>query len=109
MDDAHAHELLARARRETETELARRRGGTVALDQDTVDDTEDRAEELTDRETDEALVELLTRRLDAIGRAEKRLAEGTYGRSVVTGESIPDARLEIEPWAERTVEEQTRR
>ena len=32
---------------------------------------------------------------------------GTYGRSVDSGAPIPDARLEVEPLAERTVEEQT--
>jgi hypothetical protein len=57
-------------------------------------------------ETDEALEELLVRRLEAIERAEARLREGTFGRSVQSGEPIPDGRLEIEPWAELTVEEQ---
>jgi DnaK suppressor protein len=46
--------------------------------------------------------------LAAIERAEQRLAEGTYGISVVSGEAIPDARLEAIPWADRTAEEQGR-
>ena len=33
---------------------------------------------------------------------------GTYGLSVDSGEPIPDDRLEAIPWAERTVEEQSR-
>ena len=41
-------------------------------------------------------------------RAEARLADGTYGRSVETGAPIPDARLEALPTAERTVEEEQR-
>ena len=41
-------------------------------------------------------------------RAERRLAEGSYGRSIESGEPIPDERLEAVPWAERTVEEQGR-
>ena len=41
-------------------------------------------------------------------RAEARLAEGTYGLSVESGERIPDGRLEARPTAERTVEEQER-
>src|SRR6266850_2139252 len=41
-------------------------------------------------------------------RAEGRLAEGTYGLSVESGEPIPDGRLQAVPWAERTVEEQAR-
>ena len=40
--------------------------------------------------------------LEAVGI----LALGTYGRSVDSGASIPDDRLEAEPLAERTVEEQ---
>jgi DnaK suppressor protein len=48
---------------------------------------------------------MLTRRLESIARAEKRLEEGSYGLSVRSGEPIPDARLEVEPWAELTVEE----
>lgn len=44
--------------------------------------------------------------LAALERAEARLADGTYGRSVVSGELIPDARLEALPTAERTVDEQ---
>ena len=40
---------------------------------------------------------------------EKRLAEGTYGLSVESGEPIPDERLEAYPLAERTVEEERRR
>jgi RNA polymerase-binding transcription factor len=40
-------------------------------------------------------------------RAEKRLADGTYGLSVVSGVPIPDERLEAIPTAERTVEEES--
>ena len=41
-------------------------------------------------------------------RAEARLEAGTYGLSVLSGEPIPDARLEARPTAELTVEEQQR-
>ena len=44
--------------------------------------------------------------LAAVERAEARLAAGTYGLSVESGEPIPDARLEAVPTAERTIEEQ---
>ena len=40
-------------------------------------------------------------------RAEARIAQGTFGLSVESGEPIPDDRLEAEPLAERTVEEQS--
>jgi hypothetical protein len=36
---------------------------------------------------------------------QARLAAGTYGRSVRSGQSIPDERLEADPLAELTVEE----
>ena len=41
-------------------------------------------------------------------RAEARLAEGTYGLSIESGDPIPDERLEAFPTAERTAEEQER-
>ena len=37
-----------------------------------------------------------------------RLADGTYGLSVESGEPIPDGRLEALPTAERTVAEEER-
>jgi RNA polymerase-binding transcription factor len=46
--------------------------------------------------------------LEAVGRAEARLADGTYGLSVESGKPIPDERLEAFPAAERTEEEQER-
>ena len=49
----------------------------------------------------------LRRQLVDVARAEERIDMGTYGRSVDSGAPIPDARLEVEPLAERTVEEQT--
>jgi DnaK suppressor protein len=44
--------------------------------------------------------------LDEVTRAEQRIEAGTYGVSVESGSPIPDERLEVEPLAERTVEEQ---
>jgi DnaK suppressor protein len=104
VDDNHAAELLSAARRDAEATLARLRRdpGTSADDQA---DASASAGDLVSNETDEALEELLTRRLEAIERAEARLLDGTYGRSVRSGEPIPDGRLEIEPWAELTVGE----
>lgn len=40
------------------------------------------------------------RDLEALDRAIRRLAEGTYGRCVVCGEPIPEARLEALPAVE---------
>lgn len=105
MDNDHATELLERARLQTEAALARARGESASADDDQLDASVE-SDDLVEKETDEALAALLARRLEAIEGAERRLRDGTYGRSVRSGEPIPDARLEIEPWAELTVEEQ---
>jgi DnaK suppressor protein len=44
-----------------------------------------------------------------VERAEARLAAGTYGVSVASGEPIPDDRLRIVPTAELTVDEERAR
>src|SRR3954463_13002012 len=68
----------------------------------------DAGSELYEDERDEGLSDRLREELAAVRRAEQRLAKGTYGRSVESGDPIPDARLEAHPTAERTVEEQAR-
>jgi DnaK suppressor protein len=45
-------------------------------------------------------------RLLEADRAAKRIDAGTYGLSVESGAPIPPARLEADPLAERTVDEQ---
>ena len=65
----------------------------------------DSAEPLTTEGTDDAVRAGLEERLAAVGRAEQRLADGTYGLSVRSGQPIPDDRLEADPAAELTVEE----
>jgi len=47
----------------------------------------------------------LREQLAGLQRAEARLAEGTYGLSIESGEPIPDARLEALPTAERNIGE----
>ncbi len=44
--------------------------------------------------------------LTLVQAALKRIEDGTYGKSVVSGEPIPEKRLEAIPWADRTVEEE---
>jgi hypothetical protein len=48
---------------------------------------------------------LLGARWAALQRAEARLAAGSYGRSVRSGQAIPDERLEADPLTELTVQE----
>jgi DnaK suppressor protein len=68
-------------------------------------DMSDPATSLTLEEQEDAIKASLSERLAAIERAEQRLRDGTYGRSIRSGEVIPDERLEADPAAELTVEE----
>ena len=107
MDSEHARELLSNARERVELALANAGAGQAGGDGD-VNTSADGASELAETGVDDALAEGLREELELIGRAEQRLAEGTYGLSVESGDAIPDARLEAVPWVERTVEEQGR-
>ncbi len=107
MDSEHARELLAQARERVEQALANSGPGMEANDTDVTTSADD-ASDLIDVGLDEAVAEGLREELASIERAELRLADGTYGLSVESGEPIPDARLEAAPWVERTVEEQGR-
>jgi DnaK suppressor protein len=108
VDDARARELLARERQRIERALAELGHG----DDDELSHVDqhiaDEGSELFESERDAGLAENLREELAAVERAQKRLAEGTYGRSIESGEPIPDERLEAMPWAERTVDEQAR-
>jgi DnaK suppressor protein len=109
MDEARARRLVARERARVEralADLAEREGADELSHSD--QHPADYATELFDEELSQSLAERLRDELAAIERAEQRLREGTYGRSVVTGEPIPDERLEAIPWADRTAEEQRR-
>jgi DnaK suppressor protein len=108
MDSGHAHELLTRERARIESTLADVTRGGGERDEPDPLEAGDVAPDLLEAELEEGLAEQLRAELEAVERAERRLAEGTYGVSVESGEPIPDARLEAIPWAERTAEEQAR-
>jgi DnaK suppressor protein len=103
VDTERARERLTAERERVERELERL-GQPLASDEP--EDSGDQAAELQQVDTDNALRAELRRTLDAIERAEERLEDGSYGKSVVSGEPIPDGRLEAIPWADRTVEEE---
>lgn len=107
MDLPQARDLLARERARIEAAL-RNAGKPEGDEEAAVYDSGDVAPELLETEIDEGVEASLREELAAIERAEGRLAEGTYGLSVESGEPIPDARLQAVPWAERTAEEQAR-
>ncbi len=65
----------------------------------------DAAQPLSAEGIDDAVVESLQHRLAALERAERRLHEGSFGRSILSGAIIPDERLRADPTAELTIEE----
>jgi DnaK suppressor protein len=105
MEAERARELLAAERREIEHALRHR-----AHEDDGEDagwqEPANLAANLYLDELDEALTDELRQRLNALERAEERLAAGTYGFSIESGTAIPDERLEALPTAERTAEEE---
>jgi DnaK suppressor protein len=101
MDPERARALLAAERERLEGLLAVSEAGELS---DLTD--EDTDEHLGDAELEAGLVERYQEELEALERAEARLGAGTYGFSILSGAPIPDARLEVFPTAELTVEEQ---
>lgn len=107
MDESRARELLRKERDEVAS-LLRGTGAAEAADYGAGDgpgDEGDAALPLQQTADDEAVAGDLRDRLAAIDRALGRIEAGTYGRSVLSGQPIPDERLEADPAAELTVEE----
>jgi len=107
MNPERARKLLSRERERIEESLrslAPRESDEPTTDQHLAD----QASDVYDAELDEGLSDDLRAELAAVERAEQRLAAGSYGLSIESGEPIPDERLEAEPTAERTAEEQAR-
>lgn len=107
MEPERARELLARERSRIERALRVHAGEPLESDEN-LEPGEEGSEDLYTDELDEGRVEDLRAELAAVERAEARLRDGTFGLSIVSGEPIPDARLEARPTAEMTVEEQQR-
>jgi DnaK suppressor protein len=107
MDPERARELLAGERKRIERALARLGHQDTGEPADE-EDPANQASDLYQDELDEGLADDLREELAAVERAEARLAAGTYGRSIESGEPIPDERLEALPTAERTAKEEAR-
>jgi DnaK suppressor protein len=106
MDSKRARQLLATERELIEGEMAAlERGGPEEGDARKEPGDQD-SEGLYQDEFDAGRSQTLKDRLVALERAEARLEEGTYGLSTRSGEPIPDERLEVNPTAELTVDEQ---
>jgi DnaK suppressor protein len=109
MNGQRARELVARQRTRIEALLAEQTdeiGADGSLQRQQTGESEESGTSLNSESISIALAADLRNQLTAVGRAEVRIASGTYGRSVESGLPIPDERLEVEPLAERTVEEQ---
>ena len=109
MDQDRARSLLVAERDEVQgllkdTEASGRQDRLAEVESE-AGDIADAAQPLTAEGMDDAIAESLRNRLDAIERALHRLDDGTYGRSVRSGEPIPDERLEADPAAELTIDE----
>lgn len=107
MDEDRARARLLAERAEVadllgDTESAGRQDRAT---EDEPGDLADSAQLLTAQGMDDAVAASLRDRLAALDRALRRLAEGSYGRSVRSGVPIPDERLDADPAAELTVEE----
>jgi DnaK suppressor protein len=108
MDPERAAELLRAERLRIERSLVTHEHQDDAEEADD-EDPGNLGSDLYQDEYDEGLRDDLEARLAAVERAEERLAAGTYGVSIESGEPIPDERLEISPTAELTVEEERHR
>ncbi len=97
MERRAAHDELRRRR----AELRAAPGELASVDQHQADD----ASEMYDREVLVGTIADLEEHLRALDRAERRIADGTYGRSVLSGEPIDDERLASLPTAELTAQE----
>ena len=107
MDPEHARDLLTAERARIERSIKRLAHQDDAEEFDD-EDPANLASDTYEDELDEGLSDDLRDQLAAVERAEARLAAGTYGLSVESGQPIPDERLELLPTAERTADEEAR-
>ena len=105
MEPERARQLLANERERIEQSIANLGGSEPDGEGERTEPNDEGSEDLYQDEFDAGRAQDLERKLEAVERAEERLANGTYGLSIRSGEQIPDPRLEANPLAELTVEE----
>ena len=107
MDLEQARSLLTAERERVQRQLADTR--TVQSEDHVAGadtgDIADPARSLTEQGVDDAVAAALQDRLAAIDRALLRVDSGDFGRSIRSGDPIPDERLQADPAAELTVQE----
>src|SRR6185312_7612587 len=104
MEPTRARELLEGERQRVEQALAAVLAGESESSSEGGEPGERDSEDLFERGLDDARAEDVRAQLEAVERAEERLASGTYGLSVQSGEPIADERLEAVPTAELTID-----
>ena len=104
----HFRELLEQERAEIQSRLAVRNREVEATlpEEDEIRDEGDEAKVVTDLDPILAENDLDRDTLGKIDRALRRIEEGTYGISEVSGKPNPIERLEAVPWATTLVDEQ---
>src|SRR5882724_9073264 len=108
MDAERARELLREERERIDRALKRLVHEDDSEPADEYDPA-NLASDLYQDELNEGFQDDLRAQLAAVERAEQRLAAGTYGLSIESGEPIPDERLEAVPTAELTSAEERAR
>jgi DnaK suppressor protein len=106
MDQSQARVLLTAERARLQRLLQAATGQPPAAE---LGDEADDADRRNAEQTGTAVDQLLRARWAALQRAEARLAAGRYGRSLRSGQPLPDERLEADPLAELTAEEEAER
>ena len=91
-----------------ERQLARDRGYQLEHGDEAAEE-EDRAQDMAQLEVEQALHDVDDHRIANIERALRKIEEGSYGLSDLSGEPIPVARLEAAPEAVLTVQEESER
>jgi DnaK suppressor protein len=91
-----------------ENNLARERAFQLQHGDEAAEE-EDTAQDMAQREVDQALHDVDDRRIANIERALQKIEDGSYGLSDLSGEPIPQARLEATPEAILTMQEERQR
>jgi len=109
MDEDQARARLTAERAEVENLLRETEAEARAWQDDEADEDlpgpDDPAQTLTAVDMADAVTARFRDRIAAIDRALHRLDDGSYGRSVLSGQPIPEERLDADPAAELTIEE----
>lgn len=91
-----------------ENNLARERAFQLQHGDEAAEE-EDTAQDMAQREVDQALHDVDDTRIANIERALQKIEDGSYGLSDLSGEPIPQSRLEATPEAILTVQEERQR